>query len=1218
MSQSPLEPFPLSRFIDYSELQYYYPFGNTVAEDFLQSVVNDTGPTILSLGCGDIRSCFYTLWKHFGPESEQIYDSVHFVLNDKSATVLARNVLFLYLCFSMPSNDISSRATKEWIASLWSIWYNHELSPAHHQVLMTALTQLMRWSESVEAWSRCELGALVRFTSDATLEAIRKVWHLWQAGEVGVASVSAMHSLRRASQNHHFKTSDATRASHISSIAHSQYTMMFMKMAIKEISPTQLASMTEECSAYLKIGSIYAEPVLDLPHSPQQTTNNINITFFERTNGSYTMHYHLMPYAGFHQVHQYTPSAVVHASIIKSPPLAIKDAKHFTATPLLANSVQQFAMWLSVVSKVMACSQKEVCFTFHCGDAIALCQLLLQCPERYSSPNYFDAIYTSNLLDHVSPPALILASIPLLKSTGYLFTMSMNYRDVGTTGSEYLAKCFGFSPELYPVVLGICCIGHEDEYSSIVANQPIPVNMSHLSMCGQATKLLVWQNVVSELLQLTNLGDSRTLCKVLYNCAIAACTIALSPDASILLYTLSMEAFLLVLQRFVSRLHSRVDSSAHQFWEPLCRLLSQAAELKPHLLQLQTHSLLHGLHLHITLSQDNCPICTKQPVHEFISECSIFIANSPTTPCTTPRYYIDIHTSDESAIINSLAGYREGSGLKLCFFLPKKFTEGDVAFSVCHDHPAKLLDKQRNDLLCGHMHEVLCSVPQHLFLGPCLQHSDVTETSLLGDVTKHIGDASSFETVVVMTDACVAAYKSLSLKNLKASKIDLTCGTTLKLTIGYPYAVDMSKVHIKVSKRERTITVTAQRAISAFHNEPPLFLVNPDNQLALPQLRFSVETIETYCYAQFSRGDQPDQPTTALNNMKQTFMLLFKCAAENRHFVFDMQRLPGHPGVEGLVFVHNLLFDLQFDSPALDISFCFIDALKIPEIIRDIVLPCVMEMERMGGYRKIFIDQTELDLLKKTLALFESRTWESELESKRRYGHSFSKLKIKHQFKRAVIYPLYPDPDVRVQELQLETKFKEAFLLRAAGKPSYNGDASTDTTETCTGHMTSMQQGKQEQESTKLGHSSSSTEEEAVPHCSFCDRASTNLRKCTNCRATQYCGKECQTKHWKEHKEVCRREGASEFNVRKNSSSSFNCSRCESTSDVTKKCPGHQVSYCSKDKKDSSSSSACSRCRRITDGTKKCPCHRVSYCSKECQRLDWEQHKTECTYHKKQ
>ena len=1210
MDQSPLEPFPLSQFVDYSEFQFYYPFGNTVAEDFLQSVVNETGPTILSLGCGDIRSCLYTLWKHFGPESEKIYDSVHFVLNDQSAAVLARNILFLYLCFSMPSDDISSLATKEWIASLWSIWYNHELSPAHHQLLMTALTQLLQWSESIEAWSRYELGALVRFTSDATLEAIRKVWHSWHAGNVGVASVNAMHLLRRAYQNRHFKTSNATRASHISSIAHNQCPITLMKMAIIEISPTQLNSMTEEYRAYLEVGSKHAEPVLDLPQSPQPTT--INVTLFERTNGSYTMHYHLVPYVGFHQVHQYTPSAVVQASKIKSPS-AIKDAKHFTATPLLANSVQQFAMWLSVVSKVMVCSQKKVCFTFHCGDAIALCQLLLQCPEKNSSPNCFDAIYTSNLLDHVSPPALILASTPLLKLTGYLFTTTMNYEDVGSTGSEYLAKCFGFSPELYPVVLGIRCIGLEGEYSSIVSNQPIPMN--HFSICGAATRLLIWQNVVSELLQLTNLGDSRTLCEVLYNCAIAACTIALSPEASVFLRSLSMEAFLLVLQRFVSRLHPQVDSSAHQFWEPLCRLLSRKAELKPHLLQLQTHSLLHGLHLHITLSQDNCPICTKQPMHEFISECSVFIANIP-TPLITPRYFIEIHISDESTVINSLAGYREGSGLKLCFFLPKKFTQGDVCFLVCQYAPTKR-SFVTNYLLHGHMREVLCSAPQHLFLGLCLRHSDVAEASLLGEITKHIGDANSFDTVVSMTDACVAAYKykSLSLKNLDANRIDLTCGTTLKLTIGYPYAVDISEVHMKVSKRERTITITAQRAISAFHNEQPLFVVNPDNQLALPPTQFSVETTETYCRAQSSQRDQSDGPTTDLSNMEVTFMILFKCAAEKKkRFAFDVQRFPGRPGVDGLVFVHNLLFDLQFDSPALDISFCFTDALKFPEVIFDIVLPCVTEMERMGGYGTIYIDETELDLLKKTFTFFESQTRESKQESKRRYGQftKVEKQQIKYHFKRAVIYPLYPDPDVKRQELQLlKKKLKEDLALQAAGKPSYNLATSTNITGTCTDHITRMQQGEQDRVSTKQGHFNSTAEEEAVPRCSFCDKASAKLRKCTNCRATQYCGKECQTKHWKEHKEVCRREGASEIKVRKDTSSS---SQCESISDVTNKCPSHQMSYCSKD----SSSSACSRCRRITDGMKKCPCHRVSYCSKECQRLDWEQHKTECTYHKKQ
>jgi len=57
--------FPIARYIYDHEHRHYYGYGNTPAEDFLENVSNTKEPAILVLGCGDLRSCFYTLWKNF-------------------------------------------------------------------------------------------------------------------------------------------------------------------------------------------------------------------------------------------------------------------------------------------------------------------------------------------------------------------------------------------------------------------------------------------------------------------------------------------------------------------------------------------------------------------------------------------------------------------------------------------------------------------------------------------------------------------------------------------------------------------------------------------------------------------------------------------------------------------------------------------------------------------------------------------------------------------------------------------------------------------------------------------------------------------------------------------------------------------------------------------------------------------------------------------------
>ena len=143
--------FPVTRFIDY-KFNYYYAYGNTPPEDLLQSITADVSePEVLLLGCGDIRSCLYTLWNNFDPRHSRHFKGVHFMLNDTSAAVLARNIMFLYLCTKMPSDKDD---VMKWVALFWSIWFCHELLPQHKQVLMDALSQLLEWSKSIQSWSK--------------------------------------------------------------------------------------------------------------------------------------------------------------------------------------------------------------------------------------------------------------------------------------------------------------------------------------------------------------------------------------------------------------------------------------------------------------------------------------------------------------------------------------------------------------------------------------------------------------------------------------------------------------------------------------------------------------------------------------------------------------------------------------------------------------------------------------------------------------------------------------------------------------------------------------------------------------------------------------------------------------------------------------------------------------------------------------------------------
>ena len=132
----------------YLAFRYYYAYGNTPARDFLEYATPGLNePSVLVLGCGDIRSLFFTVWRNFNPMFEQRFKGTYFTLNDRCAAVSARNILFLYLCMKLPKDSANQQ---KWLFAIWSIWFCHELLPNHEQILRCALKELLDISENDE------------------------------------------------------------------------------------------------------------------------------------------------------------------------------------------------------------------------------------------------------------------------------------------------------------------------------------------------------------------------------------------------------------------------------------------------------------------------------------------------------------------------------------------------------------------------------------------------------------------------------------------------------------------------------------------------------------------------------------------------------------------------------------------------------------------------------------------------------------------------------------------------------------------------------------------------------------------------------------------------------------------------------------------------------------------------------------------------------------
>ena len=52
---------------------------------------------------------------------------------------------------------------------------------------------------------------------------------------------------------------------------------------------------------------------------------------------------------------------------------------------------------------------------------------------------------------------------------------------------------------------------------------------------------------------------------------------------------------------------------------------------------------------------------------------------------------------------------------------------------------------------------------------------------------------------------------------------------------------------------------------------------------------------------------------------------------------------------------------------------------------------------------------------------------------------------------------------------------------------------------------------------------STSLDESATKLCSACGKKSDSLLKCRSCKCVWYCDKDCQNRHWKEHRKECKR-----------------------------------------------------------------------------------------------
>ena len=675
--------FPVSRYA-YCDFRAYYAFGNSPPEDFLQGCVGKKHPSILILGCGDMRSCFYTLWKNFGSNSASKFSGIDFVLNDWSTPLLARNIVFIFLCLQLPSSAVDR---KKWLSAMWSIWYCHELYPQHLKMLDDSLESLLKYSESLSAWEHSDnpLCNLVRFTSSRILTEISKVWKLWL--EDKDMTLGDMHLER----NMMLQRSDVSNRMD----SYTSDPSVVLNKILNDDAASIETYEIPEVRSYVESGNCYAEDVFDITLC-SYCVRTSNATLFERKDGMYSLEWWSLPFRSYHLTTKISPDGTKQEGVGELVCDSIR-SEHFLSRPFLATCVQQFCMWVQSASAVLNEEVFEFSFTLNNHSALVFCQ------DQQQSGGFlfhFDAIFSSNLVDHLGPPNLLLSALPMLKAEGSLFMTTYQFTDYFHTAEDYLMLCFGFECELIPTILGVHCVIHDG------VKYDAPSNV--LKLLNRAHKILTWSKIslqktkaVTNLpaFEVGNLTDG--LLKSVAASAAALMPVSVSDSAHYLCKQLvvsnnNTETVMQELQNFKALANAGDDD--YQFWEPFSTGLCTFLVFKPYQHSLHTQAILHGLHMHI--NGFSCPMCMHIPTDEYLglfcAELSLpleiphtysnfmaLIHSSPTLPVKNiQRMSLMELCTENISVIDSFDGVVVGKKLRLNFFAPLDFIADDLNVTI--------------------------------------------------------------------------------------------------------------------------------------------------------------------------------------------------------------------------------------------------------------------------------------------------------------------------------------------------------------------------------------------------------------------------------------------------------------------------------------------------------------------------------------------------------
>lgn len=306
----------------------------------------------------------------------------------------------------------------------------------------------------------------------------------------------------------------------------------------------------------------------------------------------------------------------------------------------------------------------------------------------------------------------------------------------------------------------------------------------------------------------------------------------------------NIETAIVILQRFFSFVST---SSDHQFWAHFCTALKQRA--KPFLIGLQTQALLHDFHIHLTVTDADCPICRRAPLSEYVG---LFCVEVPLPLPISYMALIHKYSTSDSRylcseacsgkdvhIIDCMDGTVEGKILKLKFFAPLFFISQKFNVTIAFTWTAKgtWMTKEGNVietiLATRSIKDVEVEYVQHAFSKTDSYYQ--SDSSNFGKLISNIYDQDTVQSEISISDSTLNAlsHSNLSTKKISSSEMRLSC-EKFHINLKFKYPINYDGVRIKLSRVQKNVKIFSSRQSQCFEEEKSVYDAHPDNQLSLP------------------------------------------------------------------------------------------------------------------------------------------------------------------------------------------------------------------------------------------------------------------------------------------------------------------------------------------------------------------------------------------------